>query len=135
MDPLCIEQQVVEWTFEKNGYCGEKKPGYRAYCHPDNYDGIANLLYRNNGDGTFTDISEPAGVHVNSIQGRPMGKALGIAPSDIDGDGLIAMSRWVPAVVMAVLLGVAVAAFAWIARSFRPAREPGTSVAVEPTRT
>ena len=40
--------------FEKNGYCGEKKPGYRAYCHPDNYEPTTNLLYRNNGDGTFT---------------------------------------------------------------------------------
>ena len=49
--------RYVEWTFEKNGYCGEKKPGYRAYCHPDNYEPVTNILYSNNGDGTFSDIS------------------------------------------------------------------------------
>ena len=31
--------RYVEWSFQDNRYCGEKKPGYRAYCHPDNYDG------------------------------------------------------------------------------------------------
>ncbi len=31
--------RYVDWTFENNRYCGEKKPGYRAYCHPDNFDG------------------------------------------------------------------------------------------------
>src|SRR5439155_11226243 len=47
--------RYVKWSFQNNRYCGEKKPGLRAYCHPDNYDGIANTLYHNNGDGTFTD--------------------------------------------------------------------------------
>ncbi len=54
--------RYVNWTFKNNRYCGEKQPGYRAYCHPDNYDGIANILYHNNGDGTFTDVSEKAGI-------------------------------------------------------------------------
>ena len=31
--------RYLDWTFENNRYCGEKRPGYRAYCHPDNYDG------------------------------------------------------------------------------------------------
>ena len=30
--------RYVDWGFQKNRYCGEKKPGYRAYCHPDNFD-------------------------------------------------------------------------------------------------
>jgi hypothetical protein len=50
--------RYVDWTFETNRYCGEKKPGYRAYCHPDNYEGVANILYHNNGDGTFTTSRE-----------------------------------------------------------------------------
>src|SRR5438270_3297096 len=73
--------RYVDWTFKTNRYCGEKKPGYRAYCHPDNYEGATNILYRNNGDGTFTDVSETAGVS------NPEGKSLGVAFADYDGDG------------------------------------------------
>jgi enediyne biosynthesis protein E4 len=73
--------RYVEWTFAKNGYCGEKKPGYRAYCHPDNYAPATSLLYRNNGDGTFADVSAKAG-----LAGAP-GKALGVAFADYDQDG------------------------------------------------
>jgi hypothetical protein len=73
--------RYVTWSFEKNGYCGEKKPGYRAYCHPDNYEGAANVLFRNNGDGTFTDVSAKAGI------ANPAGKGLGVAFADYDADG------------------------------------------------
>jgi enediyne biosynthesis protein E4 len=73
--------RYVEWTFATNGYCGEKKPGYRAYCHPDNYEPTTNVLFRNNGDGTFTDVSAKAGIAV------PGGKGLGIAFADYDNDG------------------------------------------------
>ena len=71
----------MEWTFATNGYCGEKKPGYRAYCHPDNYEAITSILYRNNGDGTFTDVSAKAGIAVTG------GKGLGVAFADYDNDG------------------------------------------------
>jgi hypothetical protein len=77
---LFVTRYVV-WTFEGNGYCGEKKPGYRAYCHPDNYEPTTSLLYRNNGDGTFTDVSARAGMAAAS------GKALGVAFADYDHDG------------------------------------------------
>ena len=73
--------RYVNWTFETNRYCGEKRPGYRAYCHPDNYDGVTNILYHNNGDGTFTDVSAKAGI------ANPLGKGLGVAFADYDGDG------------------------------------------------
>src|SRR6476660_5757006 len=73
--------RYVDWTFKTNRYCGEQKPGYRAYCHPDNYDGITNILYHNNGDGTFTDVSEKAGI------ANPKGKGLGVSFADYDGDG------------------------------------------------
>ena len=39
-------------------FCGEHRPGGRSYCHPDNYRGVTNVLYHNNGDGTFTDVAE-----------------------------------------------------------------------------
>ena len=73
--------RYVDWTFQTNRYCGEKKPGYRAYCHPDNYAGVANILYHNNGDGTFTDVSTKAGI------ANPNGKGLGVAFADYDRDG------------------------------------------------
>jgi hypothetical protein len=73
--------RYLGWNFKTNRYCGEKRPGYRAYCHPDNYDGMTNILYHNNGDGTFTDVSEKAGV------ANPHGKGLGVAFADYDGDG------------------------------------------------
>jgi len=73
--------RYVDWTFVTNRYCGEKTPGYRAYCHPDNYAGVANLLYRNNGNGTFTDVSTKAGI------ANPNGKGLGVAFADYDRDG------------------------------------------------
>ena len=31
----------IQWTPKNNLWCGEHKPGYRAYCHPDNYRGRA----------------------------------------------------------------------------------------------
>ena len=73
--------RYLDWTFKTNRYCGEKPPGYRAYCHPDNYDGATNILYHNNGDGTFTDVSEKAGI------ANPHGKSLGVAFADYDRDG------------------------------------------------
>jgi hypothetical protein len=75
--------RYVDWSFQNNRYCGEKKPGYRAYCHPDNFDGIGNLLYHNNGDGTFSDVSSKAGVSDAS------GKGLGVSFADYDDDGLM----------------------------------------------
>jgi enediyne biosynthesis protein E4 len=75
--------RYLTWSWGQNLYCGEQKPGYRAYCHPDNYKGVTNLLYRNNSDGTFTDVSERAGV------ANPEGKSLGVAFNDFDRDGLV----------------------------------------------
>jgi hypothetical protein len=75
--------RYLEWTFAKNGYCGERKPGLRAYCHPDNYPPTTSLLYRNQGDGTFADVSVKAGLT------RAPGKALGVAFADYDQDGFV----------------------------------------------
>jgi hypothetical protein len=73
--------RYVDWTFKTNRYCGEQRPGFRAYCHPDNYDGVTNILYHNNGDGTFTDVSAKAGI------ANPNGKGLGVSFADYDNDG------------------------------------------------
>src|SRR5437868_796150 len=73
--------RYVDWTFKTNRYCGEAKLGYRAYCHPDNYEGVASILYHNDGNGTFTDVSEKSGI------AKSTGKGLGVSFADYDGDG------------------------------------------------
>jgi len=61
----------------------------RAYGPPTNYEGTFSSLYRNEGDGTFTDVSEEAGIRVtNAVTDLPMGKGLGVAFADFDEDGL-----------------------------------------------
>src|SRR5208282_6079459 len=49
------------WEVNKDPYCALKN-GVRGYCHPKYYAPTHNTLYRNNGDGTFTDVSEETGI-------------------------------------------------------------------------
>jgi len=51
-------------------------------CAPENYDGQPDFLYHNNGDGTFTDVREAAG-----IREKPEGKGFSVIFSDLDNDG------------------------------------------------
>jgi len=53
----------------------------RGYCHPDSFPPLTNTLYRNNGDGTFTDVSAETGI--SKVEGRGMG----VAFADYDNDG------------------------------------------------
>ena len=75
--------RYVDFTFANNPYCGERRPGYREYCHPRSFRGVTDLLFHNNGDGTFTDVSQEAGL------AKLAGKSLGVAFADYDGDGRI----------------------------------------------
>ncbi len=76
-----VVARYLDWDFSQNIWCGERRPGYRAYCHPDKFKPIAHLLYRNNGDGSFADVTRKAG-----FAGSP-GKGLGVAVSDFNADG------------------------------------------------
>ena len=71
----------VDWSPEKNYWCGDKGPGLRSYCHPDVYHGQTPTLYHNNGDGTFTDVS------MRSKVGLKSGNGLGVVTFDYDNDG------------------------------------------------
>lgn len=75
--------RYVKFDFDQNVICGDPVRRIRAYCHPDVYDGQASLLYRNNGDGTFTEVNEEAGI------AALVGKSLGVVAVDFDGDGWI----------------------------------------------
>lgn len=54
---------------------------YRTYCSPRRYNGAPDVLYRNEGDGTFSDISQASGIFT------VYGKGLGVAAADLDLDG------------------------------------------------
>jgi hypothetical protein len=61
----------------------------KAYDAPALYNGSNCLLLRNDG-GKFADISESSGIQVRSPDRQaPLAKALGVAPYDVDGDGLV----------------------------------------------
>ena len=71
----------LDFSFDNNKYCG--LPDVRIYCDPNVYNGLADVLYRNNGNGTFTDISSDSGIHSSE------GKGLGVVFADYDLDGWI----------------------------------------------
>jgi hypothetical protein len=73
--------RYLQWDFD-DIWCGEHKEGYRAYCHPDLFQPIAPLVYHNDGNGHFTEVSQKIGLS------KP-GKGLGIALADYDRDGHI----------------------------------------------
>jgi hypothetical protein len=82
----------IQWDYMNNLWCGEKREGYRAYCHPDNHRGRKTQLFRNKGDGTFEDVSIKSGV------AEPESKGLGIITVDLTNDGwpdiFIANDTW-----------------------------------------
>ena len=47
----------IEFSIENNPWCGRKDKGIRGYCQPDDFPGLPDTLYQNNGDGTFTDVT------------------------------------------------------------------------------
>jgi enediyne biosynthesis protein E4 len=71
----------VDWSPEHNFYCGDRGPGMRSYCHPDDFHPQAPTLYHNDGDGTFTDVSKSSGL------AQHPGNGLGIVTFDYDDDG------------------------------------------------
>lgn len=81
----------VRWTPAIDLEVGAKLVGLgRSYGQPLNFEGSFCYLYHNEGDGTFRDVSEAAGVRIRNLATQvPVGKSLGVAPIDLDGDGWI----------------------------------------------
>jgi hypothetical protein len=61
-------------------FCGDGR-GNRFYCHPLKYEPLSSTLYRNDGGGTFTDVSTASGI------AKLRSNGLGVVVSDYDGDG------------------------------------------------
>ncbi len=78
----------VAWSRESDRAINYQLAGIgRAYGPPMNFPGSFSALYRNEGDGRFVDVSSASGVQVkNGVTGEPVGKSLGVAPVDLDGD-------------------------------------------------
>jgi hypothetical protein len=71
--------RFVDFDKSKHLPCeADNKPGY---CIPKLYKPMASWLFHNNGDGTFTDVSESSGI------GKYLGKAWGAVATDINNDG------------------------------------------------
>jgi len=76
-----VVTNYIQWSPKNNLWCGERRPGYRSYCNPNNYRGQKTKLYHNNHDGTFTDVSDKSGV------GLPESKGMGVVLADFNNDG------------------------------------------------
>ncbi len=66
---------------DNNVFCGVPASNTRMYCHPLNFTPLASVLYHNNGNGTFTDVSAKVGIAGHR------GSGLGVVIGDYDDDG------------------------------------------------
>lgn len=70
--------RYLDWQMSKNILCGTP---FSAYCQPNKFPAVTNVLLRNEGGGRFRDVSDAAGF------GAKPGKALGLCFEDFDLDG------------------------------------------------
>jgi hypothetical protein len=73
----------VDARVDNNTFCGDVGRKYRIYCHPLTFAALRNTLYRNNGNGVFTDVSKETGI----LEHR--GNGLGVVFGDYDDDGWV----------------------------------------------
>ncbi len=70
----------VKYAIDDLALCGSNQLGRNYYCIPTKFEATPSLLFRNNGDGTFTEVGHKSDI------GRSMGKALGVVATDINND-------------------------------------------------
>jgi len=70
--------RYMDWDLKHSKTCGGE---WHTYCPPEEFPATTNILYHNNGDGTFTDVSPQSGIAAKK------GRALGVAFADYDEDG------------------------------------------------
>lgn len=75
-----VVTNYVQWDPKLEPRCGT--PQHPLYCDPSAYHGTPDQIFRNNHDGTFTDITNSSGV------GAYIGRGMGVAIADYDNDGL-----------------------------------------------
>ncbi len=73
-----------EWQWPRDDrFCGDADRKVRRYCSPKELRPARHALFRNNGDHTFTDVTQAAGI------GRADGHGFGAVAADLDGDGQV----------------------------------------------
>jgi hypothetical protein len=73
-----------DWQWPRDDrFCGDTARKIRRYCSPKELRTVRHVLYRNNGDHTFTDVSTAAGID------RADGHGFGAVAADVDGDGWV----------------------------------------------
>jgi hypothetical protein len=73
-----------DWRLpEDDKWCGFEERGIRLYCSPRQIRTVKHVFYRNNGDGTFTDVTDEVGL------GRSDGHGFGVVAADLNDDTLI----------------------------------------------
>ena len=79
--------RFVDFSREKHHACfapnNPELKGINEYCYPRIFDPMPSWLFRNNGDGTFTDVSQKLGIADNP------GKSWGVVATDINNDGFL----------------------------------------------
>jgi hypothetical protein len=70
----------VNWSFDNDPLCPAPPPHQREVCPPRTFEAVQHAVYFSNGDGTFRDVSQEAGL-------RSDGKGLGVLLCDLDLDG------------------------------------------------
>jgi hypothetical protein len=73
--------RFVDFDKSKNKFCGDERKGERYYCIPRVYQPAKSWLFHNNGNGTFTDVTQDSGI------GKVLGKAWGVVATDVNNDG------------------------------------------------
>jgi hypothetical protein len=71
----------LDYDLKTVASCSQNK--ITTYCSPDDFNGLPNILYKNNGDGTFTDVS------ISSHVAQYVNKGMGVAFADYDDDGFM----------------------------------------------
>jgi hypothetical protein len=73
--------RFVDFDKSKNKFCGNEQTGDRYYCIPRVYPPAKSWLFKNNGDGTFQDVSAESGIT------EVLGKGWGVVATDVNNDG------------------------------------------------
>ena len=73
----------ADWKLGSDPYCGDREKNLRAYCGPEHLQPIPNRLYRNQGDGSFKDVSRASGIAEHA------GRGMSVAFGDADGNGTL----------------------------------------------
>ena len=73
----------LHWSPKSEPYCGDSTRQLRVYCSPTVFEGLPNALYHNEGNGRFRDVSQESGI------AKHIGKGMGVAVADYDGDDLM----------------------------------------------